>query len=249
MVAAGVLLIGRVYPLLQDSDLILDTLLVVGIASMAVGGLLALTRDVLKQLLAYSTIAQYGFVVTMYGLGGEYGAGGAAYYVIAHAIAKSALFLTAGTVTEATGQDHLSKLGGLLRPMPLLAVSSGLAAATLTSLPLTLGFFADEFFFAAALERGLLFATTAVVSAAATLAYTWRFWGGIFLGEPHASSVAPRPVPRLLVAPVVALGAIGLLGACLRVHSRGWPRLPAGFPSRLLRRWMPRTMRRFSPNI
>ena len=215
MVAAGVLLIGRVYPLLQDSDLVLDTLLVVGIASMAVGGVLALTRDVLKQLLAYSTIAQYGFVVTMYGLGGEYGAGGAAYYVIAHAIAKSALFLTAGTVTEATGQDHLSKLGGLLRPMPLLAVSSGLAAATLTSLPLTLGFFADEFFFAAALERGLLFATTAVVSAAATLAYTWRFWGGIFLGEPHASSVAPHPVPRLLVAPVVALGAIGLIGGLL----------------------------------
>jgi multicomponent Na+:H+ antiporter subunit A len=215
MVAAGVLLIGRVYPLLQDSDLILDALLVVGMASMAVGGVLALTRDVLKQLLAYSTIAQYGFVVTMYGLGGEYGAGGAAYYVIAHAIAKSALFLTAGTVTEATGQDHLSKLGGLLRPMPLLAVSSGLAAATLTSLPLTLGFFADEFFFAAALERGLLFATTAVVSAAATLAYTWRFWGGIFLGEPHASSVASRPVPRLLVAPVAALGAIGLLGGLL----------------------------------
>src|ERR671917_382570 len=86
MVAAGVLLIGRVYPLLQSSDLILDTLLVVGVASMAVGGVLALTRDVLKQLLAYSTIAQYGFVVTMYGLGGEYGAGGAAYYVIAHAI-------------------------------------------------------------------------------------------------------------------------------------------------------------------
>ena len=212
MVAAGVLLIGRVYPLLRNSDLILDTLLVVGIASMAVGGVLALTRDVLKQLLAYSTIAQYGFVVTMYGLGGEYGAGGAPYYVIAHAIAKSALFLTAGAVTEATGQDHLSKLGGLLRPMPLLAVSSGLAAATLTSLPLTLGFFADEFFFAAALERGLLFATIAVVSAAATLAYTWRFWGGLFLGEPHAASVAPRSVPRLLVAPVAALGAIGLLG-------------------------------------
>ena len=212
MVAAGVLLIGRVYPLLQSSDLVLDTLLVVGIASMAVGGVLALTRDVLKQLLAYSTIAQYGFVVTMYGLGGEYGTGGAAYYVIAHAIAKSALFLTAGTVSEATGQDRLSKLGGLLRPMPLLAVSSGLAAATLTSLPLTLGFFADEFFFTAALERGLLFATIAVVSAAATLAYTWRFWGGLFLGEPHASSVSPRPLPRLLVTPVVALGAIGLLG-------------------------------------
>src|SRR3712207_6268942 len=110
MVAAGVLLIGRVYPLLQKSEVLLDALLVFGIVSMAVGGVLALTRDVLKQLLAYSTIAQYGFVVTMYGLGGKYGAGGAAFYVITHAIAKSALFLTAGAVTEATGKDRLSKL-------------------------------------------------------------------------------------------------------------------------------------------
>jgi multicomponent Na+:H+ antiporter subunit A len=209
MVAAGVLLIGRVYPLLQKSDVLLDVLLVFGLLSMAVGGLLALTRDVLKQLLAYSTIAQYGFVVTMYGLGGKYGAGGAAFYVIAHALAKSALFLTAGTVTEATGEDHLSKLGGLRKPMPLLAVASGLAAATLTSLPLTVGFFADEFFFAAALERDPLFAGLAVVSAATTLAYTWRFWSGIFLGECYA---AAQSVPRLLVVPVVALGAIGLVG-------------------------------------
>jgi multicomponent Na+:H+ antiporter subunit A len=209
MVAAGVLLIGRVYPLLQNSEFLLDALLVFGMASMAVGGLLALTRNVLKQLLAYSTIAQYGFVVTMYGLGGKYGAGGAAFYVIVHAIAKSALFLTAGAVTEATGQDRLDRLGGLLRPMPLLAVASGAAAATLTSLPLTMGFFADEFFFAAALERGLLFAVIAVVSAAMTLAYTWRFWTGIFLNEQPTET---RHIPRLLVAPVVALGAIGLLG-------------------------------------
>jgi multicomponent Na+:H+ antiporter subunit A len=209
MVAAGVLLLGRVYPLLQKSDVLLDSLLVVGLLSMAVGGVLALTRDVLKQLLAYSTVAQYGFVVTMYGLGGAYGAGGAAFYVIAHAIAKSALFLTAGTVTEATGEDRLSRIGGLRRPMPLLAVSSGLAAATLTSLPLTVGFFADEFFFAAALERGPLFVALAVVAAATTLTYTWRFWAGLFLGERRSE---PRDVPWLLIAPVAALGALGLIG-------------------------------------
>ena len=212
MVAAGVLLIGRVYPLLQKSEILLNVLLVVGLASIAVGGVLALTRDVLKQLLAYSTVAQYGLVVAMYGLGGEYGAGGAAFYVITHAVAKSALFLTAGAVTEATGEDRLSRLGGLRRPMPLLALSSGLAAATLVSFPLTLGFFADEFFFAAALERGPLLVALAVVAAGTTLAYAWRFWAGLFLGERRA---APGPVPRLLVAPVAALGAIGLVGGLL----------------------------------
>jgi multicomponent Na+:H+ antiporter subunit A len=213
MVAAGVLLIGRTYPLLEDSRLVLDGLIVVGGASMAVGGLLALTRDDLKQLLAYSTFSQYGYVVFMYGLGGPVSASAAAFYVFAHAIAKSALFLTAGAVTEATGgRRRLSQLGGLARPMPLVAAGSAAAAATVAALPLTLGFFADELFFGAALERGTGFAAVAVAGAAITFAYLGRFWTGVFLGEAQAE---PRPLPTLLVAPVMALGAIAALGGVL----------------------------------
>jgi multicomponent Na+:H+ antiporter subunit A len=211
MVAAGVLLIGRVYPLLQKSDLLLDALLVFGLASMAVGGVLALTRDVLKQLLAYSTISQYGYVVFMYGLGGKYGASGAAFYVLAHALCKSALFLTAGAVTESTGEDRLSRLGGLRKPLPLLAAASGLAAAGLAALPLTIGFFKDELFFGAALERGPVFSGLAVLGAALTFAYTWRFWGGLFMGAPRSSSGA-HGVPWPLVAPVAVLGGLVLIG-------------------------------------
>lgn len=209
MVAAGVLLIGRVYPLIQKSDLLLDALLVVGLASMAVGGVLALTRDVLKQLLAYSTVSQYGYVVFMYGLGGKYGAAGAAFYVIAHALSKSALFLTAGAVTEATGEDRLSRLGGMRKPLPMLALASGLAAAGLAALPLTIGFFKDELFFGAALERGPVFSALTVLGAALTFAYIWRFWSGIFLGAPRDGACG---VPVALVAPVVALGALVLVG-------------------------------------
>jgi multicomponent Na+:H+ antiporter subunit A len=208
MVAAGVLLIGRLYPLLQKSEVLLDALLVVGFASMALGGTIALTRDVLKQLLAYSTISQYGYVVVMYGLGGEYGAVGAAFYVLAHALCKSALFLTAGTVTETTGEDQLSRLGGLRRSIPLLAVGSGLAAAGLASLPLTIGFFKDELFFAAALERGPAFAALAVLGAALTFAYTWRFWNGIFEGDPGPGA---ERASGILVWPVVALGGLVVL--------------------------------------
>ncbi len=209
MVAAGVLLLGRVYPLLQKSEFLLDVMLVVGLLSMAVGGALALTRDVLKQLLAYSTISQYGYVVFLYGLGGKYGAAGAAFYVIAHALAKCALFLTAGTVAEETGEDRLSKLGGLWKPLPLLAAASGAASAGLAALPLTIGFFKDELLFAAALARGPLFAGAAVLGAALTLAYTWRFWAGLFLGEPRDGASNP---PAVLVWPVVALGGFVLLG-------------------------------------
>ena len=209
MVAAGVLLLGRVYPLLQKSEFILDVLLVVGLLSIAVGGVLALTRDILKQLLAYSTISQYGYVVFMYGLGGEYGAVGAAFYVISHALAKCALFLTAGAVTEETGEDRLSTLGGLRKPLPLLAAASGAASAGLVALPLTIGFFKDELFFTAALERGPLFAGLAVCGAALTFAYTWRFWGGLFLGEVRDGAGS---LPASLVWPVAALGGLVLLG-------------------------------------
>ena len=209
MVAAGVLVLGRVHPLLALNQTVLDGLLVVGLASIVVGGLLALAQDELKQILAHSTISQYGYVVALYGIGGAAGAGAAALYVITHAIAKSALFMTAGAVTEATGESRLSQLGGLARRMPVLAAASGVAAATLAALPLTLGFFKDELFFAAARDRGWFVAVMAVVAAALTFAYIGRFWFGLFTG---AAGVAPRPIPALLVAPVAVLAAVALVG-------------------------------------
>ena len=209
MVAAGVFLLGRFYPLLQTSGVLLDLLLWTGVASMAVGGVLALTRDPLKQVLAYSTIAQYGYVTFMLGLGGAAGAVAASFDGLAHALMKSALFLTAGAAAEAGGDSRLSRLGGLARTQPLLAVGSGLAAAGLAALPLTAGFFKDELFFYAALERGDAWAVVAVGSAALTLAYVTRFWAGIFLGPRRGES---HPIPAALVWPVVLLGGLVLAG-------------------------------------
>jgi multicomponent Na+:H+ antiporter subunit A len=208
MVAAGVLLIGRAYPLLELSGLLLDALVAVGFLSMLVGGVLALSRDDLKQVLAYSTFSQYGYVVFLYGLGGESGVGAAAFYVVTHAVAKCALFLTAGAVTRATGAQRLSELGGLGRAMPVVAAGSLACAATVASLPLTVGFFADELLFKAALERGWAFAAMALLIAVLTLAYMARFWTGLFLGAPRGEA---GPVPSSMVAPVGALGAICLV--------------------------------------
>jgi len=212
MVAAGVLVIGRVHPLLARSEAVLDALLGVGLASILVGGALALAKDELKQVLAHSTISQYGYVLTLYGIGGPAGASAAALYVITHGIAKSALFMTAGAVTMATGEDRLSRIGGLRKQMPLLATASGVAAATLAALPLTLGFFKDELFFTAALGAAWPVKVAAVGAAALTFAYIGRFWTGLFLGPPRGTT---HPVPRLLVAPIVVLAAVALFGGVL----------------------------------
>jgi multicomponent Na+:H+ antiporter subunit A len=209
MVAAGVLVLGRVHPLLALNDIVLDGLLVIGLASVAVGGVLALAQDELKQILAHSTISQYGYVVALYGIGGAKGAGAAALYVIAHAIAKSALFMTAGAVTVATDETRLSRLGGLARELPVVAAASALAAATLAALPLTIGFFKDELFFAAAREAGPAVQVMAVLAAALTFAYIGRFWLGLFVG---ARRTPAQAVPALLTAPIAALAALAVVG-------------------------------------
>lgn len=209
MVAAGVLVLGRTHPLLAMNQVVLDGLLVVGLASIVVGGVLALAQDELKQVLAYSTISQYGYVVALYGMGGEAAAGAAALYVIAHGIAKSALFMTAGTVTTATGTSRLSELGGLMGKMPIVALASGVAAATLAALPLTIGFFKDELFFAAAIEAGPPVQVMAVVAAALTVGYIGRFWLRLFLGQSRTDA---RAVPTVLIAPIVVLAVVAVAG-------------------------------------
>jgi multicomponent Na+:H+ antiporter subunit A len=209
MVAAGVLVIGRVHPLLALDPAVLDVLVVIGFASIAVGGLLALAQDELKQILAYSTISQYGYVVVLYGIGGADGAVAAALYVVAHAIAKSALFMTAGVVTEATGETRLSRLGGLARDMPVVAIASGVVAASLAALPLTLGFFKDELFFGAAVGKGPIVAALAIGAAALTFAYLARFWLGVFAG--HRRAGVSR-VPLQMVVPIIVLAAISIAG-------------------------------------
>lgn len=217
MVAAGVLVLGRLHPLLARSEAVMTGLLVVGIASIVVGGVLALAQDVLKQVLAYSTISQYGYVVMLYGIGGESAAGAAAFYVLAHGVAKSALFMTAGAVTMSTGETRLSRLGGLGRRRPVLAVASGLAAANLAGLPLTAGFFKDELFFHAAVDAGPALTGFAVLAAALTLAYIGRFWLGVFTG-PAAGD--PEPTPRLLTIPIVVLAVLsGLAGVVPRLFA------------------------------
>ncbi len=205
MVAAGVFLLSRFSPLIAEAGALGDVLIWVGLVSGVIGGVIALTRDDLKQLLAYSTIAQYGYVVFLLGIGGATGAGAAAFYVLAHAPAKSALFLVAGTVSEATGERRLSRLGGLWRSMPRTALAAATAGAALAALPLTVGFFKDELLFAAARDHGPLFAVAAVALATLTFAYVWRFFSGVFLGTLRARAVR---VPAALVWTPVLLGLL-----------------------------------------
>ena len=207
MVAAGVFLLQRLYPLFAPALAVRDGLLAIGFLSMTVGSLMALVADPFKRVLAYSTIAQYGYALVLVALGSE----GAPFYVAAHAPCKAALFLTVGAVTQVTGKKKLSEVSGLRHSLPVLAGASAVGAAGLAALPLTVGFFKDEVFFHALVQRGPVFMAAGLVGAGLTLAYTLRLWWGLFGGKRQDVPAAPR----LLVAPVVVLAASVLAGGLL----------------------------------
>ena len=178
MVAAGVFVLGRVHPLLASRALSCST----GCSSSgwSRSSSAACSRSPRTTSSRSWPTRRSRSTATWspcYGVGGAAGAAAACFYVLAHAIAKSALFMTSGAVTEATGGKALSAVGGLASAMPALAVASGLAAASLAALPLTIGFFKDELFFTAA-PAGPVAPDRGGRRGALTVAYIGRFWPG-----------------------------------------------------------------------
>lgn len=216
MVAAGVFLLQRTQPLFEAQAFGGPALMALGFTSMLAGGCFALRETGMKRVLAYSTVAQYGHVVFLIGLGGAHGAAAATYFVVAHGLCKSALFLTAGAVTHATGRHSLEELGGLRHQAPWLAWCSAVAAAGLAGVPLSIGFFKDELLFSTAADHGTWMLLLAVTGPGLTVAYIWRFWSSIFLGPKRDEDVS---MPASLVLPIgvaaVVTLALGLTPAPL----------------------------------
>lgn len=210
LVAAGVFVLARTWRLWSGIPGLDETLVSLGLASVLVGGSLALVSDALKRILAYSTIAQYGYVLVLLGCGGAAGWAGAPLFIVAHGLCKSVLFLSAGIVTETTGRKSLSETGGLWRRMPAVAAASAIAAAGLAGAPWTVGYWKDELFFVATAEQGPLLGALAVAAAAVTVTYTARFWLGIFAGGRASAAVAP--VSWGLRGPVLVLAVLIVTG-------------------------------------
>lgn len=210
LVAAGVYVLARTRVLLEPTPTLLHALVAVGLLSIAVGAAMALASDEIKRILAYSTIAQYGYAVVMVAVGGTDGAVGVALFLVAHGLCKSALFLTAGAVHTVEGVERISDCGGLGRRMPVVAAASLVAAAGLAGAPLTIGYWKDDLFLGAALHRSAWLGILATLAIAATWAYAGRFWLGVFAGG--SPSGPARRTSWLLAGPIVVLAIAILIG-------------------------------------
>lgn len=133
-----------------------------GAGAIFVGGVLALRQSGLKLLIAYSTVAQLGYLFVAFPLAFGGGAGmddgraltGGMFHALAHAFAKASMFMAAGLMAGALGHDRISEMRGLGRRMPVTCLAFGLAALSLVGVPPTAGFVAKWILLGAAAETG-----------------------------------------------------------------------------------------------
>ncbi|SHN86657.1 multisubunit sodium/proton antiporter, MrpA subunit (TC 2.A.63.1)/multisubunit sodium/proton antiporter, MrpB subunit (TC 2.A.63.1) [Geodermatophilus obscurus] len=219
MVKAGVYLVARLAPGFADVPGWRPVVLGLGVATMLVGGYRALRQKDLKLLLAFGTVSQLGFLVTLVGAGSSELAAAGLAMTLAHGLFKSTLFLTVGVVDHATGTRDLRRLSGLGRRLPLLAAIGAAAAASMAGLPPLLGFVGKEAAFTALLDGGvpdrtaaLVVLTGVVAGSVLTAAYTARFVWGAFARKPGVedSELEHPPEPLFLAAPAV-LALTGLV--------------------------------------
>lgn len=230
MVAAGVYLVGRLYPLFLPEVLIV--IAYAGAATLVYGATCALVQTDLKRILAWSTVSQLGYMMLALGVGGrEEGL----FHLVTHAFFKSLLFLAAGSVIIACRHvQDVARLGGLWRRMPLTAWTSFVGVIAITGLAVPLvepfgeaiafsGYHSKDSILAAALafarenpKHGLLFALP-LVTAGLTAFYMFRFWLLAFAGPPRDEELARHvressplmTVPLLVLAIFAAFVAIG----------------------------------------
>ncbi|WP_069169294.1 Na+/H+ antiporter subunit A [Streptomyces griseus] len=214
MVKAGVYLVARLAPGFADVPLWRPVVLVLGGATMLLGGWRALRLNDLKLVLAYGTVSQLGFLVVLAGAGNRDAALAAAVLILAHALFKAALFLVIGIVDHAAGTRDLRRLSGVGPALPYVRAVAVLAAASMAALPPFLGFAAKEAAFDALLRGGTLdrwLLAVTVLGSLLTVAYTARFVWGAFARKPGVADTAVHPVGAAFLAPPALLAVAGLV--------------------------------------
>lgn len=207
MVAAGVFLVVRFYPLFVVSTGVLHLVGWMGAVSSLVAGLAALVEQDLKRTLAYSTISQLGLMFV--GLGAV-GLAAAMVLFVAHAFYKSTLFLGAGVVDRVVGGTEYDKAGDLWLRQRVLAIAFGVAAATLAGLPVTFAAPAKDPILVAAATADRLLYLTVLASSFLTAVYATRMFLLVFVAPQRGENRQDAP-PLMLWTTV--FGSVSVLFA------------------------------------
>lgn len=174
--------------------------LVLASAALIVGSVFAMVQDNIKRLLAFSTVAQVGYIFLGFGLFSQRAVEGAVLHILNHAVMKSLLFLAAGVIIHQTGTKKISELNGLGRRMPLTFACFTIGALSMVGIPGCAGFISKLYLALGALDAGMVFfAVLILVSSLLNASYYFPIIISAYFGadnkieasEPHWSVLAP----------------------------------------------------------
>ncbi|WP_299911574.1 monovalent cation/H+ antiporter subunit A [uncultured Paracoccus sp.] len=217
MVKAGLFLMARLWPVLSGTPEWFWIVSTTGLITMLLGAFIALFKDDLKALLAFSTVSHLGLVTMLLGFGTPEAAVAAVFHIINHATFKAALFMTAGIVDHETHTRSIARLGGLRKLMPITFAIGTIAALSMAGVAPLNGFISKEMMLYEVdhLERARqVFMVIATLAATFSVAYSLRFIFHVFLGpvrddyphKPHDPGLGMWIGPAFLVSLVILIG-------------------------------------------
>ena len=227
MVAAGVYLVARFFPVFAESEEALSTVAAIGAITAIIASLLGIVATDIKRVMAYSTISQLGYMMMGLGVAGIVAA---IFHLFTHAFFKALLFLGAGSVNHATGTFDMRKMGGLARYMPVTFATVTIGSMALVGVFPLAGFWSKDEILADAWEDRPWVFGVALAGVFLTAVYVGRMliltFGGEYRGgeEPehgsggeHATHTEPHESPPLMLIPLVVLAVMAAIAGFFNI--------------------------------
>jgi proton-translocating NADH-quinone oxidoreductase chain N len=188
-------------------------LLMLGIVTMTVGNLMAALQDDIKRLLAFSSIANIGYIVFGISLGNQLGLIGSILHVLNHAVAKALLFLSAGSFIHTFHTRSLEELSGAGKYLPVTGITYTVGALSLAGVPGLNAFVSEYIIIAGALSSPFWpFAVVMVLNVLIGAMYHLRVIQTIFLRPPQrANPIAAREPGFQMLLPMVLLAVAAIV--------------------------------------
>ncbi len=233
MVAAGVYLVARTYPLFEAAPQALTVVAIIGGFTAIFAATMGLASNDIKRVLAYSTVSQLGYMMLALGAG-SLAAG--MFHLFTHAFFKALLFLAAGSVIHAVGTNDITEMGGLRRFMPRTYLTMAIGGLSLAGFPLFAGFWSKDEVLAAATRAGPILLAFGVITVFLTAFYTFRMFfltfHGAYRGDAETHDAPLHESDWWMTGPLIVLAIpallIGFWGAPPPFGSDGFARFLEG---------------------
>ena len=221
MVTAGVYLIVRSNGVFDASEAARNAVIVVGLVTLLFGAWIGCAKDDIKKALAGSTMSQIGYMMLAAGLGPA-GYAFAIFHLITHGFFKANMFLGAGSVMHGMDDDvNMRHYGAIRTMMPFTFATFALGYLAIIGIPPFAGFFSKDKIIEAAFGHNVWIGLGALLGAGVTAFYMTRLMMMTFFGDQRwKDDIHPHESPKVMTVPLMALGALSVLGGALAIG--GW---------------------------